>query len=210
MMYEFEVSTAVSHFWFGKLVGKLPVSFMIHDMISEGSGLIHYLVEVKLEGISISVLNDVINDIEGIDLVNTSDISENRYILTVSVDECDICQAILGSGCFLKNAWSSKDRIVWKFVAPKKEFVKTIIDSLEDLNINYNLSKIQTMDEREVLTKKQEQILKVALEKGYFDFPKRCGIREISSETNISTASISATLRRATKRLVEQHFISEN
>jgi predicted DNA binding protein len=179
-------------------------------MISNESGVIHYLVEVKLEGASSSVLSDVINDIDGIEVVNTSDISENKYILTVSVDECDICQAILGSGCFLKTAWSNKDRIIWNFVAPKKEFVKIIVDSLEDLNINYQLSKLHTMDEREVLTKKQEQILKIALEKGYFDFPKRCGIREISRETNISTASISTTIRRATKRLVEQHFISED
>ena len=178
-------------------------------MISNSNGLIHYLVEVKLENVSISILSEIINDLDGIDLVNTTDISDNKFILTVSVDECDICQAILRSGCFLKNAHTSNDKIVWKFVAPKKEYVKIIIDSLENLRIKYELNKLRELGEAEVLTPKQEQILKVAFERGYFDFPKKCGIRDLSVDTNISTASISATLRRATKRLVQQHFIYE-
>jgi predicted DNA binding protein len=207
MMYEFEVSTSIRHFWFGELVRELPVNIEILDMISNTDGLIHYLVEVKLEKPSIPILKQIIDDIDGIDLVTQTDISEKRIILTVSVDSCDICQAILRSGCFLKTAHTNNNRILWIFMAPKKEYVKVIIDSLEKLNIDHKLTKLRELGESEVLTPKQETILKVAFEKGYFDHPKGCGIRELAAATGTSTATISTTLKRATKRLVQQHFV---
>jgi predicted DNA binding protein len=208
-MYDFVVSTDISHFWFGKLVDQLPVSVIIKGMISNEDGVIHYLIEVCLNDVSFTVLEKIISDIEGIEIVNTGDITRNRVVLTVGVDKCDICQAILSSGCFLTSAWTKGDRIVWRFISPKKEYIKKIAESLTDLNINYTLTRLQNLDERECLSLKQEMVIRIALEKGYYDIPQRIGIKEIANEVGISKATVSELLRRGTKNLIKAHFYSE-
>ena len=148
----------------------------------------------------------IIEDIDGIDIINTSDIAKNSILLTVSVDKCDICQTILSSGCFLKNACTKGDQIIWRFVSPKKEYVKKIDDSLDRLKIRHDLHRLQALDERGTLTQRQEQIIRIAYEQGYFDFPKKIGVRQIAQRTGISSSLVSETLRRATKKLIAQHF----
>lgn len=206
-MFEFVISTDIHHFWLGELRKRLPVSVVILDMISNEDGIIHYLVDVKLDAISVDLLLDSVNGIEGVDVVNSSGFSKDRVILTVCVDSCDICQTILCSGCFLDVAWTTNDRIIWTFLSPKKEYIQKIANSLDHLNIRYDLKKIQALGDKEVLTKVQEEVLRFAFERGYYDFPKKIGILEIGKEMGVSNATVSEILRRGTKNLISRYLV---
>lgn len=56
----------------------------------------------------------------------------------------------------------------------------------------------------ELLTPCQRQTIALALERGYFDVPRRTTIVELAEELGISDQAVSARLRRATKRLSQQ------
>ena len=100
--------------------------------------------------------------------------------------------------------------IIWRFVSPRKEFVQKIASSLTDLNIKFSLTKLQALDELDTLTSRQEHIVKIAYDNGYYDFPKGTGIREIAKIAGVSTATVSETLRRATRRLIKNYYYHED
>ncbi|MDJ0275174.1 MAG: helix-turn-helix domain-containing protein [Nitrososphaerota archaeon] len=56
------------------------------------------------------------------------------------------------------------------------------------------------------LTKKQEQLLSAALELGFYEVPKKIGVRELAEMFGISPRAVSEMLRRAHKRLVESYL----
>ena len=56
------------------------------------------------------------------------------------------------------------------------------------------------------LTTRQEQIVKMALEMGYFEFPKKIKLEELSDRFGVSAGTLSEILRRAEKNILTHYF----
>lgn len=56
------------------------------------------------------------------------------------------------------------------------------------------------------LTMKQHQVLKIAHELGYFDFPKKIGIRGLAKLSGVSTATVLEMLRAAERKIINEYF----
>jgi len=48
------------------------------------------------------------------------------------------------------------------------------------------------------------------LKGGFFDYPRKIGMRELSAKLGIKPATLSETIRRGTRRLLEHHFEKES
>lgn len=57
-----------------------------------------------------------------------------------------------------------------------------------------------------LLTTLQEKMLKMALEKGYFDYPKSVKQHELASCIGVKASTVSECLRRALKKLLQIYF----
>ncbi|MDG7006881.1 MAG: helix-turn-helix domain-containing protein [Nitrososphaerota archaeon] len=57
-----------------------------------------------------------------------------------------------------------------------------------------------------MLTTRQEQILSIAFEGGYFDFPKGVGLKELASETGIKTSTLAEILRRGQRKILGEYL----
>ncbi|MDK2876499.1 MAG: hypothetical protein PWQ22_909, partial [Archaeoglobaceae archaeon] len=56
------------------------------------------------------------------------------------------------------------------------------------------------------ITFREEEVLRFALEKGYFDFPKKIRLEEIAEHFGIAGSTVSEILRRAQKKILEKYF----
>ncbi|WP_081423301.1 helix-turn-helix domain-containing protein [Archaeoglobus fulgidus] len=56
------------------------------------------------------------------------------------------------------------------------------------------------------MTYREEEILKIALEKGYFDFPKRVKLEQLAEFFGIAPSTLSEILRRGQKKVLEKYF----
>jgi len=56
------------------------------------------------------------------------------------------------------------------------------------------------------LTAREENILKIALEKGYFEFPKKITHRQLAKIVGIHPAMLTEILGRGQKLVLQQHF----
>ena len=80
----------------------------------------------------------------------------------------------------------------------KNRLVETLGD-LDIKNIKISLS-------RPLLTKKQEVIIKTALDMGYYDVPKRVTINDLAKIFNLTPATLMEILRRGEKNIIEAYF----
>jgi predicted DNA binding protein len=60
-----------------------------------------------------------------------------------------------------------------------------------------------------VLTENQERIFWLALKSGFFDYPRKIDMAELSKKIGVSTATLSEVVRRGTRRLLEHYFKQE-
>ncbi|MBS7617513.1 helix-turn-helix domain-containing protein, partial [Candidatus Bathyarchaeota archaeon] len=121
---------------------------------------------------------------------------------------CDVCNTIVLKGAFLATAWSvESNRLVYTFVSPNTRMVKDIVSTLEELGFELKILGIERFRGRGlVLTEKQEMALRIALEMGFFDYPKKSTISDISRKLGISSSTLSERMRRGIRRLLEYYF----
>ena len=62
------------------------------------------------------------------------------------------------------------------------------------------------MEDKKRLTAKQENILKIAFEKGYFEHPKKITHRRLAKIVGIPPATLAEILGRGQKLVLQQHF----
>ncbi|MEA3559898.1 MAG: helix-turn-helix domain-containing protein [Candidatus Thermoplasmatota archaeon] len=206
-MYEAVLAVNLRESWVGKITRQLPISINIVDTIAFGDEGVQDLAEIKLNKTDPALLEKLIRELDHIDFVKASQVDQDKVIVIVGTRGCGGCRSILESGCFLISA-STDDQnwVEWKLIMNEKIQLKNLVGSLESRGIESKLIRIQPIDDKESLTSRQEKIIKTALDRGYYDFPKRIGIRELARIFEISTASVSETLRRGQKKIIEHYF----
>ncbi|MGA1793907.1 MAG: helix-turn-helix domain-containing protein [Thermoplasmatota archaeon] len=208
MVYELEIAVPDSRNWWGIITSKIPVPVVLLDISMDRNGKVQNLVEIELGDIPpIKVLNSLIGN-DQLESFNVSEVVNGKIILILGESEGSLSSMILRSGCFFRSVRRDGGRIIWNLIAPQKTNARELSEILVSGGIDFDLVRLVPLNgDEKGLTPRQEQILRLALEGGYFDKPKGIGVREIASELNISTATVSETLRRAVKQLLEQRLI---
>ncbi len=208
MVYELEISIPGDKHWWGIITSKLALPINILDISVDRNGSIQNLVEIELGELSpIKVLNSLIG-IEELESFNVSDVVGGRVILILGETSGSVSSNIMLSGCFFRSIRKNGPKVIWNLIAPQKSNAQELANLLEAVGIPFNLVRLVPLTNGNgVMTARQEQILKVALDGGYFDRPKGIGVREIAKELSISTATVSETLRRAIRQVLEQDLV---
>ena len=168
-----------------------------------GRGLVEIKVKDDLE-------TDVITDIRNHPTVCNVDLStmHNGKILgAVATNQCAACHALTASDCFLVFANSCEEgEIEWKLQTGQRKALFELLQMLRDLNYEVELISLTGIQKTYNLTPRQEEMIRFALKKGYFDCPKKTNIREIAQTFGISISTVSEILRRGIKKVVSDYF----
>ena len=120
--------------------------------------------------------------------------------------ECRLSKILLNSGVIVLHAQIKKDEAVWILTCTWDEFRK-LVSSLDNLKLKYEILSKTRFLEGSKLTQKELDVLKLALECGYFENPKKVKLKEIARMLDVSEATASILIRRALKKVVEQTII---
>lgn len=98
----------------------------------------------------------------------------------------------------------------WTFrlLFPRRDAVAAIVESCDRYDVDVRIERIYPMTEssragQSDLTEQQLQTVETALERGYYDVPRRTTLTELSEELDVSHQALSERLRRGHRRLVE-------
>lgn len=82
-------------------------------------------------------------------------------------------------------------------------------DELEAADIAYELLSItQSKDPRELLTDRQRQFVTEAINRGYYDSPRRCSVTDLADQVGVNKATASGILHRAEGTIIKE-FMQE-
>ena len=131
---------------------------------------------------------------------------QGRVVGSLKTHKCTACKTFAEADCFLVSATSKLDgKLEWT-VLGNDTMVKSLMQELENQKVAGQVVKISKIKDDEELTARQENILQIALEKGYFEFPKKITLRQLAKALDVSPATLTEILRRGQKRVLQEHF----
>ncbi len=190
--------------WVGGMAESARVKIM---RIKQREGAVEDLVELSSEHLSPEELLAHLRKESGIIYSDMAKVDRNRVVGMVSTHECPICSTFAGLNTFLISADTRDDgRMEWRLLIGGDTDLKTLCNRLDGKHVKYEILEVSHRAQKREATARQEEILRVALDLGYFDFPKRIRLEELAEKLNISPGTLSEILRRAEKNILSSHF----
>jgi len=79
----------------------------------------------------------------------------------------------------------------WRFIARRTSDLEQIVSKLGDEGIQVRIQDISPLEKNVTLTQKEKGIIAVAVEMGYFDFPRRVTLEGLSQMVGVEPTSLS-------------------
>lgn len=194
------------HKWMEIAVGSYSASVEILDSKMPTPDTVQHLFDIQVKP---DLMDEVVRamrkdgDLTGLEVLR----SKNGHVYgSAASSRCTICKEVAKSKCFLSSvSVVSKEQAHWTVLGNDDSF-KGLIRALEKKKIPYKVRLQKRLEDTDLLTTRQEQILSIAFERGYFDFPKKLGLKELAAETGIKTSTLAEILRRGQKKILGEYL----
>jgi len=206
-MMEAVISLELPDNWITDVVKQYPSVIKIIDSKAMKEG-VRDLVQIEVENEEdLPRVIDQVRNNPNIFNVDISAIDKGKALAVFSTNQCMVCRLLAGSECFLTSSTTTRDgRLSWTMLVTQKKALQELVENLKKINANPRLVKLTEIEDTDELTMRQEQITRMAFERGYFDFPRRVGLRELAKMFNISTSTLSEILRKGQRRIMMRYF----
>ncbi len=205
-MLDAELLVRIPRNWMSEVTERYGLRLRVVDRKAYGSHGIQDLVEFELGDAEPA---DVLRAIRGNPFVAKASLNppeRGRALATVST-RCMACHALATSSCFLVRANTRPDGLLdWELIADDRDAVSSLVGRLEKAGCDVTLGRLKEVEDQEALTRRQEEILRVAFERGYFDYPKRVSIRDLAATFHVSISTVSEILRKGQTKVFASYF----
>lgn len=132
---------------------------------------------------------------------------KGRILATLQVDNCQACHVLAKSECLLTDATATeKSRLEWRLLAPRRAAVQDLVKSLRGRGIEVELRAIKSVRGSGNLTGRQERVISLAYQLGYFEFPRKISLSELARKLRVSKSALSETLRTGEEKVLHAYF----
>ena len=205
-MLEVVLSGPHPHKWMKIAVGGYSADVEILDSKMPTKDTVQHLFDIQVKP---DLMEDLISEMrEDGDLTHLEVIrSKNGHVYgSAASSRCTVCKEVAKSRCFLTSvSVSSKERAQWTILGSDESF-RELTNSLERRGIQVDVRMKKELEDNDLLTTRQEQILSIAFERGYFDFPKKKGLKELAEATGIKASTLDEILRRGQKKVLGEYL----
>jgi predicted DNA binding protein len=206
-MTEIILAVTMPDSWVKAVSERHDVSVRILDCVPSADEGGRSLFEIESGDVDPEVILSSMRGHPDIERVDVTAIEEDRILGSVVTRKCSSCRKIMQSKCFLKGARSLKDgRVELRVVGGVKGALPELMDNLRQDGCQVELKRVGREDADSVVTRRQEQVVRKALEMGYFDYPRRGGLKELSRDMGVSQSTIAEVLQRGERNIIEQYF----
>ncbi|MBN2230964.1 MAG: helix-turn-helix domain-containing protein [Candidatus Thorarchaeota archaeon] len=136
---------------------------------------------------------------------------ENNQYWTRVVHELigySIHETILENGCMNRlPIVITQGFQIHQILAPSQEKFKMMISSLKNRFTSVKIERVQSHPNKLSsfnLTTKQREAIVLAIDRGYYDIPRGCGMSNIASELGVKRVATQERIRRAEKRIMSE------
>jgi len=174
-------------------------------LTDEGAG-------VGLAEITSEALDAVLEEMRGTEDIVTVDVLQRRE--TTALVQFETSTPVLlfpvrDSGVPLEMPFDIVGgEATWEITAPR-ERLSALGEQLSQFGISFTVEEIrQRIEDSQLLTDKQSDLVEAAVERGYYDTPRTCSLTELADELGMAKSTCSETLHRAEGKVIKQ-FVGE-
>lgn len=139
--------------------------------------------------------------------VDISTLKDGSVLSSVVTSRCVACRALTGSDCFLTSALSSGDGSVeWHLITGREGSLSKLLENLRAYGCEVELKSLTHLNRKTILTRRQEEIIRVAFEKGYYDCPKKITIKALAKIFDVSPSTLNEIIQRGERKIVWEYF----
>lgn len=139
---------------------------------------------------------------------SVSKISKNKYLATITNNNCRLSHLLSESNVFLTSAVPrSEYEVEWTLFSANSSNVHNFMRKLNDAGYHVELLAGSDASFTNLLTERQFEFIKYAFDNGYYDVPKGITIDDLKVHFKCSKSTASVILRSAEKKLLAYYFM---
>jgi predicted DNA binding protein len=192
--------------WMNNLAKKYGARISVLGCLPFPEGGVKDLVEIRAPRDRLEAAVEELRGSSQFQEIDVTQTSRDKALASIHTNRCAVCSVLAGSECFLISASARDGGIYWTLLASGKKPIRDLMAAMKDKGFNVEIVRMIEVKGRDALTARQEEIIRVALEKGYFDYPKRISLRELARQFGISISTLSEVLRAGQKKIIQAHF----
>lgn len=193
--------------WLNDIAQKYLATIRITDCIPWGSQGGQAIFEIEgSRGRASYIVRDIKEhpDITSLDM---SPPEGGRLRGMVGMSNCALIRMMLSAGCFLEQAVAHGDgRVRFRVVVGTEGNISALFRMFEQNGLAVELLSLSPAEDHDSLTERQEEAVRLALQKGYFDIPRRITANELAKLSGVSAATFGDLLKRGERNLLRSYF----
>ncbi|MGQ9469751.1 MAG: helix-turn-helix domain-containing protein [Nitrososphaerales archaeon] len=206
-MIEAVISIKPPHSWIRNVLIKYPAMIRVLDCKAiEGKEGVQELFQIVT---LIHISDELIDDLRRDEYVYDVDIISNRrgkITGSLKTYRCTACRIFAASNCHIISMRTRADGMIeWEIFA-RSNSLRDLMNRLDEQSVKAKIERISNLKGMNALTDRQEKILRIALEKGYYDFPRKTTLSELATSLGIAKSTLSEILRRGERRTLIERF----
>jgi predicted DNA binding protein len=175
---------------------------------SDGRRFLH-LVEVYSRRGEVSKVIKEIGKAEGIREMDVAYVGKEKAVAQVVSAGCPMCKTAYNSGCFIMGASSRPSgEVEWRVLLPRGQSVERILDGFAEVGLEARLASVQQVRGSGRMTTRQLEVLRRGLALGYFDVPRRIGVKKLAKIVGVAPSTLDETIRRGERNVLEEYLKS--
>jgi len=193
--------------WVRDVSKKFPLPIKFIDCMPHGDEGGRGLIEIDSTGTEINKIIEEIKNHPDVCSIDITHFKDGSILGSVVTEKCVACRMLTGSDCFLTSAQSVGDgRVEWQLITGGEGSLAHLIKELEEYGCDIELKRTKNLTRNLMITKRQEEILHMAFELGYYDKPKKVTIKGIAERFGISSSTLAEILQRGERKIIMEHF----
>jgi len=193
------------HSWIETAASRYSAKVEILDSKMLPNDSVQHLFDIQVKpGLTDDLLKALRRDEDLIDIETVKSTSGHIYGSATSL-RCTVCKEVAKSKCFLASVDVTSEGARWTVIGNNDSF-RELVAALQGHAIPFEVKLKRNLEDSELLTARQEQILSLAFERGYFDFPKKVGLDELATLMEIRTSTLDEIIRRGQKKILGEYL----
>jgi len=117
-----------------------------------------------------------------------------------------LLSSLQDSGVPIEMPFEVRDGEMTLEVTVPQETLSDLGDTLDEFGIQYTVERVQqAVASGPLLTERQQRVLDEAIDRGYYDTPRRTTLVDLAEELDIAKSTCSEILHRAEERVVKEY-----
>jgi len=147
-----------------------------------------------------SIKNEIDDEVISSQIVK---VKKGKAFGVVVAPTCAAAEALRDLTCVITSHAVERDgSISLEVLASGRNTLKELIDRFRSFGAEVAVVKETSNIEEEKLTGRQEEIVRKALEMGYYDYPRRIRQKELADACGVASSTLAEVLRRAERNII--------